>query len=94
MWGRAPVLDLAVARSDLGTPMNARTDALLVELLALPAAERSELLVALVESLEAVDGESITDAWHEELCARKQAILAGTESLKPWSEVRSRLLSQ
>lgn len=94
MWGRVAVLDLTLARLNRGTAMNARTDALLVELLALPATERSELLVALVESLEADDGAVITDAWREELRTRKQAVLAGTESLKSWSEVRSRLLSQ
>lgn len=94
MWGRAAVLDLIFARFNRGTAMNARTDALLIELLALPATERSELLVALVESLEADDGAAIADAWREELRTRKQDVLAGTESLKPWSDVRSRLLSQ
>lgn len=74
--------------------MNARTDALLDEMLSLPPGERAELLVALVESLESVDSAAITDAWREELRARRQAILAGTDTLKPWSEVRSRLLSQ
>lgn len=74
--------------------MNARTDALLDELLALPAAERSELLLALAESLDSEDTEAVTDAWRTELRARKQAILAGSVTLKSWTEVRNRLLSR
>ena len=74
--------------------MNARTDALLDEMLALPAAERSELLLALVESLDSADTEAVTDAWRTELRARKQAILAGSVTLKSWTEVRNRLLSR
>ncbi|MFT3803284.1 MAG: addiction module protein [Burkholderiaceae bacterium] len=73
--------------------MNARTDALLDTVLALPPDERSELVVALLDSLEGEDCQSIAEAWRDEIRRRKEDIEAGRARLVPWTEVRNRLLA-
>lgn len=73
--------------------MNARTDALLGELLALPVNERSEVAVALLDSLETEDPSSVSNAWRDEIRQRKADIRAGNARLASWDEVRSRILA-
>jgi len=73
--------------------MNTRTDALLDTVLALPPDERSELVVALLDSLEGEDHQSIADAWRDEIHRRKEDISAGRVRLVPWAEARNRLLA-
>ncbi len=73
--------------------MNARTDQLLTELLALPTDERTEFVLALLESLEVVDATAISDAWRSEIRRRKAEIANGRAKLSSWSEVKSRFLS-
>ncbi|MFT4099425.1 MAG: addiction module protein [Burkholderiaceae bacterium] len=73
--------------------MSTRTDALLDTVLALPPDERSELVIALLDSLEDDDPQSITDAWRDEIRRRKEDIEAGRVRLVPWTEARDRLLA-
>ena len=72
--------------------MNAHVDHILDEALGLPPDERSALTVALLDSLEGSDDSSITDAWRQEIRARRQAALrAGTVKAVSWAEARARL---
>lgn len=73
--------------------MNARTDQLLNELLALPSDERTEVAIALLESLETEDTPGVSDAWREEIRRRKAEIASGKAKFSPWSEVKSRILA-
>lgn len=73
--------------------MHARTDQLLHELLALPSDERTEVAVALLESLESEDSAAISDAWRAEIRRRKAEIASGKAKFSSWSEVKSRILS-
>lgn len=74
-------------------PMNARVDHVLDEVLALTAAERSAVAVALLDSLENADSASISDAWREEVKRRREELRSGAVRAAPWSEVRQRLSS-
>ena len=73
--------------------MNARVDHLLDEALALPAGERSALVVALLDSLEGSDDASISEAWRVEILRRRAGLRDGTISPVPWAEARARLAS-
>lgn len=73
--------------------MNARVDHVLDEVLALTAAERSAVAVALLDSLENADSASISDAWREEVKRRREELRSGAVRAAPWSEVRQRLSS-
>ncbi len=86
---RAGVLDLALsARLSF---MNARVDHLLDEALGLPTAERSALVVALLDSLEGSDDSAISDAWRQELKKRQAELRAGAVKPVPWAEAKARL---
>lgn len=74
-------------------PMNARVDHVLDEVLALPAAERSAVAVALLDSLENADSASISDAWREEVKRRREELRSGSVRAAPWSEAKQRLSS-
>lgn len=73
--------------------MNARVDHVLDEVLALTAAERSAVAVALLDSLENADSASISDAWREEVKRRRDELRSGAMRAVPWSEVKQRLSS-
>ena len=73
--------------------MNARTDQLLHELLALPSDERTEVAVALLESLESEDSAAISNTWREEIRRRKEEIASGKARFSSWAEVKSRIRS-
>ena len=73
--------------------MNARVDDILNEALALAAEERSALVVALLESLEASADPNISDAWREEIHRRRIALQTGATQPVPWSDARARLNS-
>lgn len=74
-------------------PMNARVEQVLDEALALDAEERSALVIALIESLEASADQTISDAWREEIRRRRAALRAGTANPAPWSDAKARLNS-
>jgi putative addiction module component (TIGR02574 family) len=71
--------------------MNARVDHLLDEALGLPTAERSALVVALLDSLEGSDDSAISDAWRQELKKRQAELRAGAVKPVPWAEAKARL---
>ena len=71
--------------------MNAQVDHILDEALGLPADERSALAVALLDSLEGSDDPAITEAWRQEIKARRAAMRAGTVKAVSWTEARARL---
>ncbi len=71
--------------------MNARVDHLLHEALNLAPAERSALVVALLDSLEGSDDASFADAWRAEVLRRREALRAGRAAAVPWPEARARL---
>ncbi|MFA7503602.1 MAG: addiction module protein [Burkholderiaceae bacterium] len=73
--------------------MNARTDQLLLELLSLPADERAEVAVALLDSLEGDDSSAISAAWREEIRHRKADITSGKMKMVPWGEAKARILA-
>jgi putative addiction module component (TIGR02574 family) len=73
--------------------MNARVHNVLDEALALDAEERSALVIALIESLEASADLTISDAWREEINRRRAALRAGTTKPVPWSDAKPRLNS-
>ena len=71
--------------------MNVRADLLLDELLELPAADRSAVMVALIDSLETGEKGAISDAWRVELLRRREALRAGAVKATPWAEARARM---
>lgn len=73
--------------------MNAHVDHILDDALGLPPDQRSALIVALLDSLEGSQDDSITDAWRQEVRARQAALRAGTSQALCWTEARARLSS-
>ena len=71
--------------------MNARTDLLLDEILDLPAADRSAVVVALIDSLEEGEKSAISEAWRAELLRRREALRSGAVKAAPWAEARARM---
>jgi putative addiction module component (TIGR02574 family) len=71
--------------------MNARADLLLEEILELPAADRSAVVVALIDSLEEGEKSAISDAWRAELLRRREALRSGAVKAVPWAEARARM---
>jgi putative addiction module component (TIGR02574 family) len=70
--------------------MNARVDQLLDEVLALPVDERSAVAVALLDSLEEADADTVSSAWREEVRRRRDELRAGKVLPIPWVEVKQR----
>jgi putative addiction module component (TIGR02574 family) len=73
--------------------MNSRVGHILDEALELAVDERSALVIALLESLEANTGEDVSDAWRQEVQSRKAALIAGETQAVPWGDARKRLQS-
>jgi len=73
--------------------MNVRIDQLLGEILSLPLDERTEVAVALLDSLESEDAGTVSDVWRDEIRQRKEDIRAGRVKLASWDEVRARILA-
>jgi len=73
--------------------MNARVDHILDEALALPDAERSAVVVALLDSLENADAGAVSAAWRAEVRRRRDALRAGSVRAIPWAEVKQRFRS-
>lgn len=71
--------------------MNARVDHLLHEALELPDEERSALLVALLDSLEGSSDPSISEAWRDEVRARRAALRDGSVRAVSWTDAKARL---
>ena len=71
--------------------MNARVNDLLHEALGLTDEERSALVAALIDSLQGSSDPSISQAWQDEVRARREALRDGTVQPVPWAEARARL---
>lgn len=71
--------------------MNARVDHLLHEALELSDEERSALVVALLDSLEGSADPSISEAWREEVRARRAALRDGSVQALAWTDAKVRL---
>ena len=63
--------------------MNARSDLLLEEILDLPAADRSAVVVALIDSLAVGEKGAISEAWRAELLRRREALRSGAVKAAP-----------
>ncbi len=75
--------------------MTRTAELLLRDALDLDEAERAEMAVALLESLESqVDQRAIEEAWREEVRRRVEAIDSGQVELVPWEEVRDQLFAR
>ena len=72
-------------------PMNSRVDHLLDEVLGLPVEERSALAIALLDSLETADEETVSELWRAEVSRRRAELRAGRVQAAPWADVRRRL---
>lgn len=71
--------------------MNANVDHLIDEALALPADERSAVVLALIDSLDGADEASVAETWAAEIQQRKADIRSGAVKTVPWSEARARI---
>jgi putative addiction module component (TIGR02574 family) len=71
--------------------MNARADLLLDEILELPAADRSAVVVALIDSLQEGENSAISEAWRSELLRRREALRSGAVKAASWAEARARM---
>lgn len=75
--------------------MATRLEVLAAEVLALPAAERSELLVRLLVSLDTGPPDPAWEvAWAEEIDRREAAIASGEARWLPGDEVLARLRAE
>ena len=70
--------------------MNTSTEQLLSAALALPDADRLELVEALAASLQPDDRPAFDDSWHEVIQRRSAELRGGSVTAIPWSEVKSR----
>jgi len=74
--------------------MTSRTQELLREALALPAAERADVAAELLASLEdqtPTDQAAVQAAWAREIERRARRVMAGDSAGDPWHDVRQRI---
>jgi putative addiction module component (TIGR02574 family) len=71
--------------------MNARMDHLLDEALTLPIAERSAVVLALLDSIEGSNDASVSEAWRAEIKRRREALTSGSIQAVAWQAARKRL---
>ena len=74
--------------------MNARVKHLLQQALGLTDEERSALVMALIDSLQGSSDPSISEAWRDEVRARREAVRNGAVQPVPWAEAKARLDAQ
>lgn len=63
------------------------------ELLGLPAEQRADLAVALLDSLDPPADTDAEQAWDEEIRRRVDEVNAGTVTPVPWTAARAAILS-
>jgi putative addiction module component (TIGR02574 family) len=68
--------------------MRQHAETVLQEALKLPEQERTEIVNALLESLEPVSEANVEAAWRQEVAARVAALEAGEVETTPWEEIR------
>lgn len=66
----------------------------LQEALSLPEEERTEIVGALLESLEPSPEEDVEASWRREVAARMAAVDAGEVKTIPWTEVRDEMFAR
>ena len=71
--------------------MNTRVDHLIDEALALAPAERSAVVLALLDSLDGEDESAVGKAWADEIRKRKSDLRSGAVQAVPWADARARL---
>jgi putative addiction module component (TIGR02574 family) len=71
--------------------MNTQIDHLLDQALLLPIAERSAVVVALLDSIDGSDEASISEAWQAEIKRRRLGLREGSITVVPWSEAKKRI---
>lgn len=60
--------------------------------LAMPAEDRQDLLVQLMDSLDGPPDEDYEEAWAEEIKRRLDEVRSGKAVTVPWEEVRRKLM--
>ena len=71
--------------------MTSRTQELLREALALPAAERADVAAELLASLEDPTPTAVEAAWAREIERRARRVIAGDSAGESWEDVRQRV---
>jgi putative addiction module component (TIGR02574 family) len=71
--------------------MSKTTDDILAKAKRLSTAERADLAVALLASLDGEPEEDVKAAWAAEIQRRAERVRSGEAKGRPWSEVRKRL---
>ena len=71
--------------------MNARIDHLITEGLALEPAERSAMAIALLDSTDGDDANTVAKAWADEIRQRREQLRSGAVQAQPWADTRARL---
>ena len=75
-------------------PMRQHAETVLQEALKLPEQERTEIVSALLESLEPEPEANVEAAWRQEVAARVEALNAGEVEMTPWEEIRNGFLAR
>ncbi len=77
-----------------GVTMTERTKQILLEVMKLPEAERAELAVETMATLDEgdVDTSEVEAAWATEIERRIEGLLSGKDTATPWAEIRSEAL--
>ncbi len=60
----------------------------------LPEQERTEIVGALLESLESQPEADVESAWRQEVAARVATLEAGGVEMTPWEEIRDGFLAR
>jgi putative addiction module component (TIGR02574 family) len=71
--------------------MNTQFDHLLDEALLLPIAERSAVVVALLDSIDGSDDVGVSEAWQAEIKRRRLGLREGSITAVPWNEAKKRI---
>ena len=77
--------------------MTSRAEALLREVLTLPAEERADVAAELLASLDDAPPDSPADveaAWAREIERRAGKVMSGESTGEPWEDVRARILQR
>jgi putative addiction module component (TIGR02574 family) len=72
-------------------PMTKATESLLADALRLDAKARAELVAELIASLDGPADPDAAAAWDEEIQRRVDALVAGSEKLEAWDDVKRRI---
>lgn len=74
--------------------MTVKGQKVLEEAMSLPADERADLAVTLMESLDGTEDEGAEEAWALEIERRIREVESGAVKTIPWSEARKQILAR